>query len=104
MADGSQLKDVADSSDFFTVSRCRDLLFHVEEHLTGIPEIKSFLAANRLAFLGFEDPAESSYADLFPDDKAKIDLDCWHRFETAHPATFARMYQFWLQKLSATVG
>ncbi len=103
LEDGSQLKEVADSSDFFTVSRCRDLLLHVEEHLTSIPEIKSFLAANRLAFLGFEDPAESSYADLFPDDKAKIDLDCWDRFETAHPATFARMYQFWLQKLSATV-
>jgi SAM-dependent methyltransferase len=104
LEDGSQLKEVTGSSDFFTISRCRDLLFHVEEHLTGIPEIKSFLAANRLAFLGFEDPAESSYADLFPDDNAKIDLDCWHRFETAHPATFARMYRFWLQKLSAAVG
>jgi SAM-dependent methyltransferase len=98
LEDGSQLKAVTDSSDFFTVSRCRDLLFHVEEHLTGIPEIKSFLAANHLTFLGFDDPAESSYADLFPADKSKTDLDCWHLFETSHPATFARMYQFWLQK------
>jgi SAM-dependent methyltransferase len=104
LPDGSRLKEVADSSDFFTVSRCRDLLFHVEEHQTSIPEINSFLAANRLAFVGFEDPAESSYADLFPHDKAKVDLDCWHRFETAHPATFARMYQFWLQKPAGRVG
>jgi hypothetical protein len=26
------------------------------------------------------------------------DLDRWHEFETAHPETFANMYQFWVQK------
>ena len=28
--------------DFFTTSDCRDLLFHVQEYRTTLPEIKSF--------------------------------------------------------------
>jgi tetratricopeptide (TPR) repeat protein/SAM-dependent methyltransferase len=96
--DGTLLKETSRSSDFFTLSGCRDLMFHVQEHLTDIPAIKSFLAANHLTFVGFENPARGRYAERFPDDKAMTDLDCWHAFETEHPATFVRMYQFWVQK------
>ncbi len=37
-------------NDFFTISECRDLLFHVHERQLTIPEIKDFLAQNGLTF------------------------------------------------------
>jgi SAM-dependent methyltransferase len=94
------LRQVAEFGDFFTVSNCRDLLFHVQEHRTTLPEIAAFLAENNLRFIGFElDPAvQRRYAKRFPDDKAMTDLAQWHIFETENPKTFMGMYQFWLQK------
>jgi hypothetical protein len=97
-SDDGPLKSIAQSPDFFTMSGCRDLAFHVQEHLTDIPAIKSFLAESGLAFIGFDTPARRQYAKLYPDDTAMVDLDHWHEFETANPSTFAGMYQFWLQK------
>ncbi len=96
--DGPIDRKSLESPDFFTTSGCRDLLFHVQEHLTTIPAIKSFLAANNLTFIGFETQALGEYAALYPDDKAMVDLDRWHAVETAHPTTFRGMYQFWVQK------
>jgi Flp pilus assembly protein TadD/SAM-dependent methyltransferase len=87
-------------ADFYSLSGCRDLLFHVEEHRLGVPEIAAFLDGAGLAFLGFD--AESGllakFAARFPEDGAKTDLGCWHAFETENPETFAAMYQFWVQK------
>src|SRR5581483_3285071 len=43
--DGSLLKSISRWADFFTMSECRDLLFHPQEHRTNLPDIKKFLAA-----------------------------------------------------------
>jgi tetratricopeptide (TPR) repeat protein/2-polyprenyl-3-methyl-5-hydroxy-6-metoxy-1,4-benzoquinol methylase len=96
-ADGTPLKNVSKYADFFTVSECRDLLFHVQEHQLTIPEIKAFLTDNKLAFLGFANAPARAYRARFPDDPAMTDLDHWHEFETENPTTFVNMYQFWLQ-------
>ncbi len=96
--DGSLAKEASLSPDFFTVSACRDLLFHVQEHLTTIPAIKSLLAENDLTFIGFTGPMRDRYAKLHPGDTAMTDLDAWHAFETEHPGEFAGMYNFWIQK------
>jgi tetratricopeptide (TPR) repeat protein/SAM-dependent methyltransferase len=96
--DGPIDKKTLEASEFFTISECRDLLFHVEEHVTSIPAIKSFLAVNDLAFIGIETQARNRYAELYRDDKAMNDLDRWHTVELAHPTTFGGMYQFWVQK------
>jgi SAM-dependent methyltransferase len=95
-----QLLFVRDSWDFFSISECRDLLFHVQEHRTTLPQIKAFLAAQNLEFLGFElaDPLWRAYGARFPTDPARTDLDLWHQFETENPRTFTGMYQFWVQK------
>jgi SAM-dependent methyltransferase len=98
LADGTPLKNVARYPDFFTTSECRDLLFHVEEHQLTVPEIAGFLAENGLAFIGFAVEAEHDYRRRFPQDAAMTDLANWHQFETENPATFAGMYQFWVQK------
>jgi 2-polyprenyl-3-methyl-5-hydroxy-6-metoxy-1,4-benzoquinol methylase/tetratricopeptide (TPR) repeat protein len=94
------LRQVAEFGDFFTVSNCRDLLFHVQEHRSTLPEIAAFLAENGLSFIGFELDAavQRRYATRFPDDKAMTDLAQWHIFETENPKIFMGMYQFWLQK------
>ncbi len=95
-----QLASVAQRDDFFTLSECRDLLFHVQEHRVTIPEIKSFLAANGLDFGGFfvDSGTRARFAARFPRAPAALDLDCWHAFETDVPDTFAGMYQFSLRK------
>jgi hypothetical protein len=59
------------------------------------------LESNGLRFLGFSfDPATCRrYSELFAGaGKRTSDLDAWHEFELAHPATFRGMYQFWCQK------
>ena len=86
--------------DFFSTSDCRDLLFHVQERTSTIPELKEFFLQEDLTFLGFEcDPGTlQRYAERFPDDPAKTNLDYWHAFEQDNPDTFLAMYEFWLQK------
>jgi len=88
------------SRDFYSTSACRDLLFHVQEHRYTLPQLKDILAQLRLNFIGFmlDGEAVAAYAQQFPDDPARTNLDHWHAFETARPDTFARMYQFWVQK------
>jgi len=98
--DGSLLKSASTFSDFFTTNECRDLIFHVQEHQMTLPQIKAFLIENGLQFTGFVlDPATvQQFAARFPESSALLDLDRWHAFETAAPATFAKMYQFFVRK------
>jgi SAM-dependent methyltransferase len=96
----SPLKGVARAGDFFSMSECRDLLFHVQERRLTIPEIKSFIAENGLRFIGFEFAPQvmQHYRNVFGGDHFIRDLDRWHAFETENPDIFSGMYQFWLQK------
>jgi 2-polyprenyl-3-methyl-5-hydroxy-6-metoxy-1,4-benzoquinol methylase len=96
----SSIRRVAGWSDFFTTSACRDLLFHVQEHQLTLPEIKAFLGQNGLQFLGFDAAGHvlEQFRRRFPDDRAMLDLDHWHVFETENALVFADMYQFWIQK------
>jgi hypothetical protein len=92
--------DEASGSDLFTISGCRDLLFHVQESRTTLPEIKSFLVANGLQFGGFflDALTQHRFSARFPQPAARLDLDCWHAFESEVPTTFASMYQFSVRK------
>jgi len=94
------LKQVVEYQDFFSTSECRDLLFHVQEHRLGLSQIKAFLTAHDLHFLGFAVDAAvmARYRQRFPEDPAATDLDRWDTFEAEHPKMFGRMYQFWVQK------
>ena len=99
-ADGTPLKNVTLATDFFSLSACRDLLFHVQEHRLTLPKIAAFLAENNLQFLGFELDLQTNrdYARHFPSDIAMTDLAKWHQYETDNPRTFLQMYNFWVQK------
>ena len=97
---GTPLRNVTYTTEFYNSSECRDLLFHVQEHRTTLPEIKADLARHGLRFVGFEidSSARRRYQQKFPADKAMSDLDRWHELETDNPLMFVGMYQFWAQK------
>src|SRR5262249_44849475 len=96
----SPLSAIAKTADFFSVSECRDLLFHVQEARMTIPDIKSFVTEQGLYFIGFEFGPQllQHYRSVFGGDAFLRDLDRWHSLEAKHPDTFAGMYQFWVQK------
>jgi SAM-dependent methyltransferase/tetratricopeptide (TPR) repeat protein len=89
-------------NDFFTMSECRDLLFHVMEHQFTIARIKAFVTEQRLSFLGFSiRKAElDRFQRQFPGSDALVDLDRWERFEAANPRTFIQTYLFWVRSPS----
>ena len=90
---------VADSIDFYSLSGCRDLLFHVQEHRYTLSQIDAILADLGLEFLGFEFEFAAprlEYLREFPHDPAAVSLAHWAQFEARHPDTFAGMYQFWV--------
>jgi hypothetical protein len=86
--------------DFFSISTCRDLLFHVQEHSVSLAAIDGFLRSNGLTFIGFslDDAVLAAYRRRFSEDPGATDLAHWHEFETDNPDTFSGMYQFWLQR------
>lgn len=91
---------IVNTYDFYGISTCRDLLFHVQEWQTDLLAIEAFLKDNGLTFLGFEtdNTTLAAYRRRFPDDPAATDLANWHAFENDNPDSFSRMYQFWIQK------
>lgn len=99
MGNTADLGNIFESPDFFSVSACRDLLFHVQEQRMTLGAIDAFLRDNNLAFLGFEVDADilQAYKLRFPDDRAATDLGRWQIFEGENPDIFAGMYQFWIQ-------
>jgi len=99
-AAGSLLKSLTRSEDFFTISECRDMLFHPQEHRLTLPQIKAFLEATGLQFMGFAlpPPVLRRFALRFPGEAALTDLACWHAFEGEAPETFGGMYLFTVRK------
>ena len=90
---------VAGSIDFYSLSGCRDLLFHEKERRYTLDQIEAILTDLGLEFLGFEFEFAAprlEYLREFPHDPAAISLANWAQFEVRHPDTFAGMYQFWV--------
>ena len=88
------------SSDFFSLSPLRDLLFHAQEHLFSALKIQDSLDQLGLKFCGFEDKdINSKFKEFHGEDADALDLALWHQFEESSPDSFAAMYQFWCQKL-----
>ena len=87
--------------DFYSLSGCRDLLFHTQEASYTIPELAGMIGELGLRFLGFSFPSPAflnAYRARFPGDSAAADLGNWHVFERENPSLFVRMYNFSLQK------
>ena len=97
----SEITQVVGSPDFYSLSACRDLLFHVQEHRFTLPQIEVALNDLDLRFLGFELRRSwimRSFSEFYPEKDALTSLSLWHQFELKNPLTFRGMYQFWVQK------
>jgi 2-polyprenyl-3-methyl-5-hydroxy-6-metoxy-1,4-benzoquinol methylase/tetratricopeptide (TPR) repeat protein len=96
----AEVKSLARSYAFYSMSDCRDLAFHVAERQLTLAEIAAFLGAADLRFLGFElDPhVLGQYRARFGQDPSCTDLRNWAAFEADHPDTFTGMYRFWIQR------
>jgi len=95
----SPLRSLLRFRDFFSMSECRDLLFHVQEHAFDLAEIAAMLEEAGLSALGLsrqiERAALAAYRGLFPEDPAHADLLRWHAVEERHPEIFGAMYAVW---------
>ena len=96
--DANPLKDIMNWTDFYSMSMCRDLVFHVQEQRVTLPWIKSVLDDLQLCCLSvrISNPVfRKEYLSMYPDDPGMKNLDNLHEYETHNPATFRDMYQFW---------
>ncbi|MFQ3282162.1 methyltransferase domain-containing protein [Reinekea sp.] len=93
-------KGILSSQDFYSLSGCRDLLFHIQEHQFEPLELKEMLNQEKLKFLGFVLPEQvrQSFTKDHPEDSLLTNLDNWQEFEQKNPNTFAGMFQFYAQK------
>jgi ubiquinone/menaquinone biosynthesis C-methylase UbiE len=94
-------KRVRSTTDFYSLSELRDLLFHVQEHRFTIPQVKDCLLELDLKFCGFEEDVivqDFKLMNTGADDP--YNLDKWHSYEEANPHSFLGMYQFWCQKVA----
>ncbi len=88
--------------DYYVLSECRDLLFHVQEHEYDLLELKAMMDELGLEPVKFYLRPETValYRRMFPKDKDATNLENWHKYELKHPETFKEMYKFWVRKKS----
>lgn len=99
----SAFADLQHSDDLYSMSGCRDLLFHTQEHRFDLRQIEKLLQQLGLTFIAMElqdASAQQRFQQLFPEKGAELDPGCWDIFEEKFPDTFAGMYQFWCQKIA----
>ncbi len=96
------INNISKRPDFFSMSMCRDLCFHIQEKRFNIDKIIKIIKYNRLNFLGFilNKKTKSYYYKNFPEDITQTNLENWLIFEERYPNAFQDMYQFWLCKSS----
>ena len=102
--DDDPLRRILGFGDFYTLSNCRDLLFHVHEQHMTLAGVRELLDDAGLRFIGFEsaDPSPAdAYRRQFPDDRAMSDLSRWEAVEDAHPGMFSSLYQCWCARRGA---
>jgi tetratricopeptide (TPR) repeat protein len=100
--DSEKYRFATSSSDFFSTSACRDLLFHAQEHRMNLNILADFFKDHDLNFIGFDIDSSviQDYKKRFSNDISATNLDQWHIYEEENPDTFIGMYQFYVQKKS----
>ena len=89
-----------DSDDFYSLSGCRDLAFHVHERHYGFPEIAALVSNAGLRLIGFDASPEATahFRAAYGAHADPLDLSLWDAAEAEQPFLFAGMIQFWCQK------
>lgn len=97
----SQLKKIDIIRDYYSMSECRDFLFHVMENRFVLPEIEALLPELGLEFVRFnaQDWQREAYRKAFPDDPQENNLKNWAQLEGKIPDLFVTTYDFWCRKI-----
>ena len=93
------------SPDFYALSPCRDLVFHVHEQAFALPEIASVARDLGLSVVRVDvkSPVHATaYRDRFRGDPSATNLASWHRLEEENPQMFAGMYSLWFCRTAET--
>ncbi len=104
LPDGDPLKGCMYWRDFFSMSECRDHLFHVQEHQFTLPQIQGVLhdlGMEFIEFVTYTNARSVLYGKRFPDDPQMRNLGNWHILEQENPLLFYDMYQFRCRNRSA---
>ena len=99
--DHHELKDIsALANDFYSLSECHDLCFHVQEHQFTTESLHKLLDAENLVFCEFMLPGviKKNYQQHYLKDSNCTSLSNWGEFEESNQSTFQSMYQFWAYK------
>lgn len=92
-------KRICLSLDFYSLSECRDLLFHEQEHTFDLNQIQNYLQKLGLNFCGFEATAAiDAFQKVYDGANDVYNLNKWDQFEKQNPLCFSGMYQFWCQR------
>jgi len=97
LPEGHPGRSMLRQKDFYSLSECRDLVFHVQETCYTLPELQKILDDLNLSFLGFRFPTPRmgrEYIKSYPGDPDKTDLANWHKMEQNYPRMFIQLYQF----------
>lgn len=97
LPDTHPAKAVSARRDFYTLSECRDLVFHVQEKNYTLPELSETLKKLGLSFLGFSTNTPKItrlYKKTYPEDPQMADLSNWQALEKEYSGLFIGMYQF----------
>ncbi|MDQ0249739.1 SAM-dependent methyltransferase [Sphingomonas kyeonggiensis] len=94
------LARLRESDDFYSLSGCRDLCFHVREHWYRLPAVQEMLAGAGLELLMLDAPPEAQhcFTQLFGTAGDRRDLGLWDRVEGTYPHLFAGMFHLWARK------
>lgn len=87
------------AGDFFNLSECNDLLFHVQEHRYTFPLIKEMADRHGLAayHVSLSAQKKKDFLELFPEgDIANLDL--MDKYEQKYPDSFAEMYKVYFHR------
>jgi SAM-dependent methyltransferase/tetratricopeptide (TPR) repeat protein len=98
--DGSPLAPLRTSDDFYSLSGCRDLCFHVQERAYDPSGLADLLDGAGLTLVGFDAPADATarFREIHGRSANPLDLTLWDVVEADHPGLFAGMYHLWALK------
>ena len=85
------------STDFYSKSGYRDLLFHEQEHQFDLLQVSQLLKKCRLKFISIchtPDVVRSLSDSIYVPQT----LEEWHKYEVSNPRTFVGMYHLLIQK------
>jgi SAM-dependent methyltransferase len=96
------IKNLEGFSDYYNLSECRDLLFHVQEHQFDLLQVKSHLDDLGVEFVKFN--LDAGTIEKYLKQNGEVDpdatnLELWDKWERKNPDLFVAMYRFWCRKV-----